>query len=62
MGNVYAGWAMLGRYNPNCRLVMESVFSQVLSGYKGQKLCAQNFTPQGEVSLSGHCLLNRTVL
>jgi hypothetical protein len=59
VGNVYAGWAMLGRYNPTCRLVMEAVFSQVLSGYSGQALGKQNFTPQGEVSLSGHCLLNR---
>ena len=26
-GTVYYGWAMLGRYNLICRLVMESVFS-----------------------------------
>ncbi len=59
-GTIYSGWAMLGRYTPACRIVLESLFNLVLSGQTSGKLLGdKNFTAYAKVCLSGHCLLNR---
>lgn len=54
VGNVYAGWCLLGRYSPRLQLVLRTTLSSIVNG----KTIGQNYTPYGKVALSGHLLRN----
>ena len=45
-GTMYSGWAMLGRYMPACRIMLESVFNLVLSGQASGKLLGTKISPR----------------
>ena len=52
IGNIYPGWALLGRYSAKACTVIEATLTAVLNGQS----VGQNYTSYGKIALSGHLL------
>jgi hypothetical protein len=57
IGNIYSGWALLGKYSPKAQEVIKATLNSIESG----KYPGQNYTSYGKISLSGHILRNENI-
>lgn len=59
-GNIYSGWALLGRYSTQAQTVLNALLNAIVTGQETTNITVKNNGSQyGRIALTGHMVRNR---